>query len=118
MLELLAAAPFSTKDVPTVIIAVGFLVFVVVWSVTKLNPQRYTKPSCPVLTPEIKKQIGDIHGRVRKLYCDHDIHDQDGVPLWYVPRKWGQNQEEMLEALRGIASDQRRVADTIEKMVS
>ena len=53
---------------------------------TKLNA---LPDVAPTLTEKEHKALVD-------LYTMHDAKDQDGIPLWYMPRSWNQTQQEIL----------------------
>jgi hypothetical protein len=49
----------------------------------------------------------------------HDIHakcDSDGTPLVYVPRSWAEIQKDMQMVMTKIVTDQRRIADILERI--
>lgn len=49
----------------------------------------------------------------------HDIHekcDADGTPLVYVPRSWAEIQKDMQNIMIKIVTDQRRIADILERI--
>lgn len=49
----------------------------------------------------------------------HDIHekcDTDGTPLVYVPRSWAEIQKDMQQIMTKIVTDQRRIADILERI--
>jgi len=65
------------------------------------------------LTPENQRKLND-------LWEWHSIRDDDGRPLWYVPRKMAGDQERIVEMLRGISKNQestaRLLGDLIKRM--
>jgi len=49
----------------------------------------------------------------------HDLHekcDTDGTPLVYVPRSWAEIQKDMQHVMTKIVTDQRRIADILERI--
>lgn len=49
----------------------------------------------------------------------HDVHDKcdaDGTPLVYVPRSWAEIQKDMQHIMTKIVTDQRRIADILERI--
>ena len=49
----------------------------------------------------------------------HDLHekcDTDGTPLVYVPRSWAEIQKDMQHIMTKIVTDQRRIADILERI--
>lgn len=56
------------------------------------------------------------HEWIYELYKMHAKYDEDGLPLWYVPRSWAESQKEIVSALRAVAEDQRRIAEVLDKL--
>jgi len=54
------------------------------------------------------------HKCLTELYTIHDNKDQDGIPLWYVPRSWHKTQEETLKVSQEIAYAQKETAKALE----
>jgi len=54
------------------------------------------------------------HRLLEELYTMHDARDQDGIPLWYVPRSWHQTQQETLNVTKEIAFAQKETARALE----
>ena len=49
----------------------------------------------------------------------HEVHercDSDGTPLVYVPRSWAEIQRDMQRVMTKIVTDQRRIADILERI--
>ncbi len=51
---------------------------------------------------------------LEKLSEQHDRVDQDGVPLWYVPRSLISLEEKSLEGISLLIKNQERVVDIID----
>ena len=54
------------------------------------------------------------HKCLTELYRIHDNKDQDGIPLWYVPRSWHKTQKETLKVSQEIAYAQKETAKALE----
>lgn len=68
-------------------------------------------PECKAIFPEDQK---------RQLKFLHDIHDRfddDGSPLWYVPRSWAVNQAKIIELLTTISVNQENLVKAIDKLI-
>lgn len=63
---------------------------------------------------EILNNFKEVEDKVTKLHEMHDNKDQDGVPLWFVPRSWQQTQQETLNATKEIAFAQKETARALE----
>ena len=90
----------------TVVLALG-LVEVIKLLINKFSNNKGANGKS-VLTPEEQYQLqmlSDMHAKT----------DEDGMPVWYVPRSWGAMQEKMVETLRDIASNQDKMSDTQER---
>jgi hypothetical protein len=49
----------------------------------------------------------------------HEVHercDSDGTPLVYVPRSWAEIQRDMQRVMTKIVTDQKRIADILERI--
>lgn len=64
-----------------------------------------------------------IQRGVETLLDMHAKFDEDGTPLWYVPRSWQNTQDKIIESqnrlievMRGIASTNEKVAATLERL--
>ena len=57
-------------------------------------------------------------GWIKELYQLHSKTDEDGIPLWYVPRSFNGSQEKILERLDGISRNQQRTADVLDRVCS
>ena len=49
------------------------------------------------------------------IYSIHKEKDNDGVPMVYVPRSWGETQKDMKDVMQRIVNDQTRILERIEK---
>jgi len=57
------------------------------------------------------------HEALIELKRAHDAKDDDGIPLWYVPRSWHKTQEETLKVTQEIAFAQKETAKALEGVV-
>ena len=64
----------------------------------------------------IEARANESHGVTTEMYKLHSRFDEDGVPLWYVPRSWAATQEEVVKQLALISETQRRVVEALERM--
>lgn len=55
-------------------------------------------------------------GWLKGLHDIHDKCDSDGTPLVYVPRSWAEIQKDMQQIMIKIVTDQRRIADILERI--
>jgi hypothetical protein len=62
------------------------------------------------------------HAALMRLDEQHDKHDQDGTPLWYVPRSWGSVLEKIVETqdrtsvrLRDVVKIQKDILDKMKR---
>ncbi len=61
-------------------------------------------------------RMDEIKVVVDKIFDMHARFDEDGTPLWYVPRSWSSTQDQIVETLRDIAETQRRTVDILERL--
>jgi hypothetical protein len=69
--------------------------------------------------PEIKKVLvaaQETRGIVEKIWELHDRRDDDGVPLWYVPRSLGATLAQAVEQIRQVSEIQRKTVEMLERM--
>ena len=69
-------------------------------------------------------KIDKILGTVQDLQRLHNITDQDGVPLWYMPRSIigimkdiVSTQKEIINRLSDIAVSQQKITDLVDRML-
>ena len=55
-------------------------------------------------------------GWLKELHDIHEKCDADGTPLVYVPRSWAEIQKDMQHIMTKIVTDQRRIADILERI--
>ena len=67
--------------------------------------------------PSMLHKIDKIQGVVDRIFEMHDQLDEDGTPLWYVPRSWAPLQQQIASDLRDVAETQRRTAETLDRAV-
>jgi len=65
----------------------------------------------PTLTPSEHKALFDLMEM-------HDNRDQDGIPLWWMPRSWHKTLEESLKVSTEIAYNQKDLAKAMDHIVS
>ena len=68
-----------------------------------------TTPKRSVLTDEER-------GWLKNLYEITSKSDTDGTHLVYVPRSWAEIQKDMQQVMIKIVTDQRRIADILERI--
>jgi len=61
-------------------------------------------------------KIETIDKTVSKTWDLHDTYDNDGVPIWWIPRSWNETQEKVVEICREISETQRAIAGTLERI--
>ena len=88
--------------------------------VSKMNGKKSLAPAnpgggCRGLTPE-------EHAALMRLDEMHDKCDQDGTPLWYVPRSWASTLEKIVDTqdriavrLRDVVNTQKAILTKLEK---
>ena len=80
----------------------------------KSIPPAPANPGCTGLTKEEHKMLEDLHDM-------HDIRDDDGIPLWYVPRSLIATmvkQTEILDKLAVRARDIKQSQYEIKRILS
>ena len=71
-----------------------------------------------ILKNTTKKSVltNDERDWLKGLHELHDKCDTDGTPLVYVPRSWAEIQREMQHIMTKIVTDQKRIADILERI--
>jgi hypothetical protein len=72
------------------------------------------KHKLDALPTEVLTLTTEEHEALMELHKIHDNTDQDGIPLWYVPRSWQKTQEETLKVTQEIAYAQKETAKALE----
>ena len=52
-----------------------------------------------------------------RLYEMHNTHDQNGVPLWYVPREWGVRMRSVESMMSQMATDHSKIIFLLEEAI-
>ena len=61
--------------------------------------------------------LGDPQaGQLHELYNLHMKFDADGIPLWYIPRRWDVSQSKQTDILQTMAENQRRSLEILAKI--
>ena len=58
----------------------------------------------------------DMNERGKKLWSMHDRYDEDGSPMWYIPRSWNQQNIEIAKILNQVVTTQLDIVKTLERM--
>jgi hypothetical protein len=53
---------------------------------------------------------------LKNLFASHNRTDEDGVPVWYMPRSWERSQENISKILLQISETQREITKSLERM--
>jgi Mg2+ and Co2+ transporter CorA len=56
------------------------------------------------------------YGIVRDLKRMHDVRDDDGRPIWYMPKEIIETQRELVKLTHVVATTQQHMAGLIERM--
>ena len=80
----------------------------------------------PVSAEEIKKMMEDAlraaalnephAGQLRALYEMHMKFDNDGTPIWYVPRSWNETMREIVDRLYKTGELQNKTLSLVERL--
>ena len=70
---------------------------------------RHDRGEC-ILSSENQKKLDDLHDW-------HNIVDDDGRRLWYVPRHIGLDQKKIVEMLRDISHTQELTARLLSELI-
>ena len=75
------------------------------------------------LDGELKNQLDRIESGVNivkeeshALFNMHDNYDSDGLPSWYIPRRWGDTQEKIVDVMQKISQTLEVVSKSQETM--
>ena len=97
----------SSLHITVAVIIVFALVKIIEFLASKLMQEK------SVLTSQEQRHLEEVHQLVT-------AKDNDGMPLFYVPRSWATLQKSMLEKMEKITRHQERTAymmDTIVNML-
>jgi len=80
----------------------------------------------PVSADDIKKLIEEAlrnsalnephAGQLRTLYEMHMKFDNDGTPIWYVPRSWNETMREIVDRLYKTGELQNKTLSLVERL--
>ncbi|RME84572.1 MAG: hypothetical protein D6785_05370 [Planctomycetota bacterium] len=54
-----------------------------------------------------------IEEAINQLLDSHSIRDQNGVPLWYIPREWGKMLEKIVKLQEELIRHQSKILDIL-----
>ena len=86
--------------------------------VAKRNDSKTAKSIEELKEEVVKQRVGQ---RELKTTCDnlmemHRHFDQDGTPLWYVPRSWSSTQSSIVEICQQISNTQVLLVQAMERL--
>jgi len=90
----------------------------------KAGPQPCTK--CDAVAEQVamaRKEMAMVKDQIKDLYVWHNVRNQDGVPVWYVPsslekaiQMLADNVAAQTDVLRGVAQLQKDTAKCMERL--
>ncbi len=89
------------------------------WSKKKNGKNGIVNQRCIMASEEFKSFKGEMRSVKEKVSHLDDIHnryDEDGIPLWYIPRGWADVQQKMVEALTSIDNSQKAMVKSLERI--
>lgn len=92
------------------LIAAAIAVSMVLARVIEKLIDRRAGPTKPVQVAMSQQE----HDWLRQLYSMHAQYDDDGVPKWYVPRRWALVQDDIVTTLREISQLQKDTVRILE----
>jgi Mg2+ and Co2+ transporter CorA len=97
------------------IVAVVMVLTKIMESVVNFFIQKAFPPSAK-LADEDKSRLEALDKKVEKLYDMHNIYDEDGKPLWYIPRSINLAQKEALGQLVELGHSQANIVRSLESI--
>ena len=92
-------------DIQIVGLAAGMLIY----KIAEIAIKR-TNGSKSVLTDE-------QHHWIKELHDMHDVKDESGRPIWYMPNQVGKQQEKIIELLGDMAMTQKETTIVLERII-
>jgi uncharacterized protein YlbG (UPF0298 family) len=90
--------------------------------VNKLRTKDDEKPAFTARDREMLTSLYEDHTEVKNLVTKisdiHDVKDEDGIPLVYVPRSYTIQHEKIIDALTQITKSQERTAYILEQIAN
>jgi len=65
---------------------------------------------------DTKKLAIDTNDKVKTLHSMHGKTNPDGLPVWYFPQSFVQDQKEIAKAQADTAMHMKAIADTVRKL--
>lgn len=95
-----------------VVIGLGLIEIIKLLIAKRTNGKsKQTAPECQRVFPDEQKE------QIRRLYDLHCNFDNDGVPLWFIPRSWIETQKEMAELMKDISQSQGSMAEVMQTLL-
>lgn len=55
--------------------------------------------------------------QLQSLHDMHSRYDDDGVPMWFVPRSWGETQKEVAKSLEKVVNINEQQTKILDKII-
>jgi hypothetical protein len=102
------------------------LIELIKFLIGKFADKNNEKGPAPATVEQIQKIIHDavkqslLHepqaGQLRTLYEMHMKFDNDGTPIWYVPRSWNETMKDIVDKLYKVTETQNKTLALIERL--
>lgn len=66
---------------------------------------------------ELNTKVSMILDHTKELAKLHGKSDEDGIPLWYMPRSWGSIQKDVVSIVQQIHSNQAHLIEAVGKIL-
>lgn len=87
-----------------IVLSMGLVKVIEALIAKRRNGNGTPTPIPAILVSEQERQL-------HELYELHHRFDDDGAPLWYVPRSWGETQKEIAKSLENVSHMQGSIVE-------
>ena len=109
-------------------VGAGFMGMYAVIEITKFLVNKFTARESALSSVErmqlaavtdIQKSVlsADESSWLKTLYVQHQVKDEDGRPIWYMPKTVTEQQIKIIELLGFMSTSQRDTAHVLERIV-
>ena len=110
-----AADPTVTAALMAAVVGVSESIKV---GIAKIGKNGSTTKQAELLAAvsDIEDKVQDLQSVANRILDLHEHYDEDGIPMWYVPRSWASTQQNIATTLASVAENQRRSFECLERM--
>jgi len=93
-------------------LAGGIAVILVLFKVFDYFTKKKLDTELLKIIEKVYKKMAEIEDQTKETFKLHNRYDEDGIPLWYFPRSYGETQSKVVAILQEISNTLRAISDS------